>query len=56
MNFKNISQYQLIREEEISDIYSKGYLLEHKKSGARVMLLENEDENKVFNNALRTPP
>ncbi|MFR5335876.1 MAG: insulinase family protein, partial [Blautia producta] len=31
-------------------------LLKHKKSGARVMVLENDDENKVFNIAFRTPP
>ena len=38
------------------DIRSTGYLLRHKKTGARVMLIENDDENKVFNIAFRTPP
>lgn len=48
--------YELLQQEEIQDIHAKGYLLKHKKSGARVMLLANDDENKVFNIAFRTPP
>lgn len=48
--------YELIQQEEIHDVHAKGYLLKHKKSGARVMLLANDDENKVFNIAFRTPP
>ena len=31
-------------------------MLRHKKSGARVAVLENDDENKVFNIGFRTPP
>ena len=56
MNKDRISAYEIIREENLSDIRSAGYLLRHKKTGARVMLIENEDENKVFNIAFRTPP
>ena len=54
--FRSLPQYDVIKTEEITDIKSKGTLLVHKKSGARVMLLENDDENKVFNIAFRTPP
>lgn len=56
MNMDRIPAYELILKEKISDIHSEGYLLKHKKSGARVMVLKNEDENKVFNIAFRTPP
>lgn len=49
-------KYELIRQEKLEDIRSEGYLLRHKKSGARVLLLVNDDENKVFNIAFRTPP
>ena len=56
MNMDRIPADELILKEEISDIHSEGYLLKHKKSGARVMVLKNEDENKVFNIAFRTPP
>lgn len=40
MRLEGIPAYELIMEQDISDIHSKGYLLKHKKSGARVMVLE----------------
>lgn len=51
-----LEAYELIKEEQIDDIHAKGTLLRHKKSGARIMLLANDDENKVFNIVFRTPP
>ncbi len=54
--FRGLEQYDLVKSEEIRDIRSDGYLLRHKKSGARILLLENNDDNKVFNIAFRTPP
>ena len=56
MNKDKITAYELLKEEELKDIRSTGYLLRHRKTGARVMAIENEDENKVFNIAFRTPP
>lgn len=56
MNIENVQAYELILCQDIPDVHSTGYLLRHKKSGARVMLLENDDNNKVFNIAFRTPP
>ena len=56
MNKENLTAYEVVTEEELTDIHSKGWLLRHKKTGARVMLIENDDENKVFNIAFRTPP
>lgn len=56
MNIENVQAYELIMCQDIPDVHSTGYLLRHKKSGARVMLLENDDNNKVFNIAFRTPP
>ena len=58
MNSTQISQltaYEVIREEALTDLDSKGTLLRHKKSGARIALVENDDENKVFYIAFRTP-
>ena len=40
----------------IGDLNSVGYLLRHNKTGARVALLSNDDENKVFYIGFRTPP
>ena len=56
MNLEKIAQYRLIRRETLTDIHTEGYLLEHRKTHARVLVLENDDENKVFNIAFRTPP
>lgn len=41
---------------EIEEINSVGYLMEHKKSGAQLLYLKNEDDNKVFSISFRTPP
>lgn len=55
MSIFELDAYEVIRTEDLSDLKSKGYLLKHKKSGARVLLIENDDENKVFSVAFRTP-
>ena len=52
-DFKN---YSFIQKEEIEELNGYGYVLEHKKTGARVLLIENDDTNKVFSIAFRTPP
>ncbi len=56
MRFQIPDTYRLIRKETLSDIGSEGYILEHVKSGARVMLIANSDDNKVFNIVFRTTP
>ena len=56
MQIQNIPEYELIQQETIEDIHSEGYFFKHKKSGARVLILENDDENKVFHITFRTPP
>lgn len=47
--------YELQKEYDLNEIQSKGYLLKHKKSGARINVIENTDENKVFYIGFRTP-
>lgn len=56
MNLKQMEAYSLIQEADLSDIKSKGTLLKHKKSGARILLIENDDDNKVFAIGFRTTP
>jgi len=56
MKISELAEYELLEEKKIKDINSVGYLLKHKKSQARVMLLANDDDNKVFNIGFRTPP
>ena len=53
---KALSAYQFVTERRIEEMDSQGIVLEHKKSGARVFLMANEDENKVFFIGFRTPP
>ncbi|MBO5228480.1 MAG: insulinase family protein, partial [Lachnospiraceae bacterium] len=48
--------YELLKNEELPEINSQGYYFKHKKSGARLAVLENEDRNKVFCVSFRTPP
>lgn len=52
----NNKNYELIEQHYIADLASEGFILKHKKSGARVVLLSNDDDNKVFHIAFRTPP
>ena len=56
MKHTQLSAYELVRKQDVSDLQSVGYLFRHKKTGARVLLLENDDENKVFTIGFRTPP
>ena len=55
MEISKIPEYELIEHRALSDIQAEGYLLKHKKTGARVVAIETEDENKVFNIGFRTP-
>ncbi len=48
--------YKVIREEKISEVDSQAILLEHGKTGARVMVLHNGEKNKTFSISFRTPP
>lgn len=56
MNLENIPAYTVISRQRIEELKSDGYLLRHNKTGARVALLSNDDENKVFYIGFRTPP
>ncbi len=56
MSVKDLSAYELIEEKEVADVKSAGYLLRHKKRGAKIAVLSNDDDNKVFYIAFRTAP
>lgn len=55
MDINTMNEYELIEQRNIEELNSTGYLMKHKKSGARVMVLSNDDENKVFCIGFRTP-
>ncbi|MCI8665049.1 MAG: insulinase family protein [Dorea sp.] len=56
MSIKDLNAYEIVKEEELTGIQAKGYLLRHKKSRARILLIEKDDSNKVFSIGFRTPP
>lgn len=55
MKLSDLTAYEIIEEKELSDIHSNGCLLRHKKSGAKITVISNDDENKVFYIGFRTP-
>lgn len=48
--------YELKKKEILEELNGTGYIFEHKKTKARVVVVSNDDENKVFNIGFRTPP
>ena len=56
MNLDMLKEYEVLKNEELPDLNSEGVLLRHKKSGARIVLLSNDDDNKVFYIGFRTTP
>lgn len=48
--------YELVDEVYLEDIMLNGYLLSHKKTKARIVVIPNDDDNKVFYIGFRTPP
>ena len=56
MKIEELTAYEVLEKRRIDDIDSESWLLRHKKTGARVALLENNDDNKVFYIGFRTPP
>ena len=49
-------EYVQIGKTGLGDLHSVGYILKHQKSGAKICIIENDDENKVFYIGFRTPP
>ena len=56
MDLSKLNAYELLETYELKDIFSTGYRLVHKKTGAKIALISNEDSNKVFSIGFRTPP
>ena len=55
-DLKNLEAYKLLAQDHIKELDSESFVLEHKKSGAKLFLLSNSDNNKVFSIGFRTPP
>ena len=48
--------FKCIYHENIAEINTLALLFEHEKTGAQLMVMENDDDNKVFSVTFRTPP
>ena len=55
-HIESMDAYEVMERRTISDLNSEGYILRHKKTGASITLLLNDDENKVFYIGFKTPP
>lgn len=53
---KTYHGFKLIEERNIKEIQSFARIFLHEKSGAKLLYLENDDNNKVFSIGFRTPP
>ncbi len=51
-----IHGFELVREQNIPELNTHARIYRHIKSGAELLSLENDDENKVFGVTFRTPP
>jgi len=51
-----IHGFELVREQDVPEINSRTRLFRHVKTGAELLSVENQDENKCFGVAFTTPP
>ena len=56
MRIEDVTAYAVLEQREIKELKSTAYLLRHKKTDAKVIVMENDDENKVFYIGFRTTP
>ena len=56
MTIHDLAEYEILDELRVEDVQSDGFILRHKKSGARIAILSNNDDNKVFYIGFKTPP
>lgn len=51
-----IHGFELIKEDDIPELNTRARLYRHRATGAELLSMENNDENKVFGITFRTPP
>ena len=56
MTVNELTAYEVLEHRRIDDLGTDSYILKHKKTGAKVVCMENDDDNKVFYIGFRTPP
>ncbi len=53
---KTIEGFELVEERKIAEYNTASRLFRHARTGAQVLSLSNDDDNKVFGITFRTPP
>ena len=56
MNMNIPSGYRLVFDEKLDDLNGWGAYIVHVKTGAKIAIIKNDDNNKVFSIGFRTPP
>ena len=51
-----MKNFELVRSEEISELNTRAKLYRHVPTGAEILSMENDDENRCFGISFRTPP
>jgi Zn-dependent M16 (insulinase) family peptidase len=51
-----LKNFELIRSEEIKELNTQAKIYRHIPTGAEILSMENDDENKSFGISFRTPP
>ncbi|MBT8042104.1 MAG: insulinase family protein [Pontiella sp.] len=51
-----MKNFELVRSEEIAELNTHAEIYRHIPTGAEILSMENDDENKCFGIAFRTPP
>ena len=55
-SIESMKAYRILKKKDLPEVNGTGYMLSHNKTRARVMVIVNDDNNKVFNIGFRTPP
>ncbi len=53
---EDLKEYSIVEKQTLKEVNGIGYILSHNKTKARVVVILNDDPNKVFNIGFRTPP
>ncbi len=51
-----MKNYTLLNKKHIKEVNGDGYVFEHNKTKAKVLVIKNDDKNKTFAISFRTPP
>ena len=55
-NLSELIAYEVLEQSPLTDLNSEGIIFRQKRSGARVAVISNDDDYKVFYIGFRTPP